>query len=108
MHTTDIPATPPLASLTYTKLRLRAELGGISDRKFDELRATGVIPAPLQLGPRLPLWTYDDLLEALRRLPRRDRTPEPETLAVGRRARIARLKARSDDAAPCVARPAGR
>ena len=76
-----------------TEKALRAALGGISERKFKDLRAAGVIPDPLELGPRQPRWTPTDFLEILRRLPRRPIRQEPETLAEGRRARIERIKA---------------
>lgn len=70
----------------------RAKLGGISERKFKELRATGIVGAPLELGPRVARWTHADFEETLQRLPRREPKPEPETLASGRRAKIERLK----------------
>ena len=77
----------------FTESKLRAALGGISVRKFKELRAAGVIVDPLALGPRSPRWTHDDYVEILRRLPRRPLKQEPTTLADGRRARIERMKA---------------
>ena len=77
----------------FTESKLRAALGGMSERKFKELRAAGVIVDPLELGPRTPRWTHDDYLEILRRLPRRPLKQEPTTLADGRRARIERMKA---------------
>lgn len=42
-----------------TESNFRALLGGMSERKFKSLRAEGVIPAPLELGPRVPRWTHD-------------------------------------------------
>lgn len=79
---------PPLLS----ESKLRAALGGMSERKFKELRSAGVIVDPLELGPRTSRWTHEDYLEILRRLPRRPLRQEPPTLADGRRARIERLK----------------
>ena len=70
----------------------RALLGGVSERKFKELRAAGVVGPPLELSPRVARWTHNDYLETLARLPRRERAPEPTTLAKGRNARLA-LKA---------------
>lgn len=82
------PTHPPL----FTKKTLRAALGGMSERKFDELRGAGVIGDPLALGPRCPRWTHHDYQEILRRLPRRPLRQEPTTLAEGRRERIEKLK----------------
>jgi hypothetical protein len=75
-----------------TKAAFRALLGGMSDRRFDELRAAGIIGAPLELSPRVPRWTHADYQETLARLPRRKPMPEPETLSTGRRERIERMK----------------
>lgn len=75
-----------------TQAELRAALGGISERKFQELQAEGVIPAPLALGPRCPRWTAEDLALIVSRLPRRERQAEPATLSHGRRARIEAMK----------------
>jgi hypothetical protein len=82
------PAVRPL----LTQAELRAALGGISERKFQAMQAEGLIPAPLELGPRCARWTSDDLAEIVRRLPRRERQAEPQTLARGRRARIDAMK----------------
>lgn len=73
----------------------RAALGGIGERRFRELLAAGIVPAPLELGPRAPRWTQDDVAITIGRLRRRDpQRPEPETLARARRERIERLKRR--------------
>lgn len=77
----------------------RALLGGMSERKFKELRAAGIVPEPLELAPRVSRWTYGDYLETVERLPRRQRVPEPELLAKGRRTRIERIKAGGSAAA---------
>jgi hypothetical protein len=66
---------------------------GVSERKFKELRAAGLVPEPLALGPRVARWTSQDYAETLQRMPRRQRAAEPATLAEGRRARINRIKA---------------
>lgn len=71
----------------------RALLGGMSERKFQQLRAAGIVPAPLALGPRVARWTHGDYLTTLSRLPRREQQPEPQSLAQGRRARIGAMKA---------------
>lgn len=75
-----------------TEATFRALLGGMSERKFKQLRAAGIVPAPLELGPRVARWTPSDYAETLARLPRRERAPEPETLATARRARIESMK----------------
>lgn len=70
----------------------RTLLGGMSERKFKQLRAGGIVGAPLELGPRVSRWTHEDYLATVARLPRRERASEPESLATGRRARIERVK----------------
>jgi hypothetical protein len=64
----------------------------VSDRKFDMLRAQGIVPAPLNLGPRCARWTPADLAAMVAGLQRRELGPEPATLAEGRRARIEAMK----------------
>lgn len=75
-----------------TEAAFRALLGGMSERKFKELRAAGIVGAPLLLGPRVSRWTHADYQATLARLPRREKAPEPETLATARRARIEAMK----------------
>ena len=58
-----------------------------------QLRADGIVPEPLELGPRQARWSENDWADIVRRLPRREKQPEPETLAQGRRRRIETLKA---------------
>lgn len=72
-----------------------AALGGISERKFKQLRAAGIVPSPKELGPRIARWTLADVHAVVERLPRRESRPEPETLAEARRQRIERLKSRA-------------
>lgn len=88
-----IPSQSPSAPPTLlTERAFRAALGGLSERKFHAMRAAGLVPEPLQLGPRVSRWTAADVAATISRLPRRERTPEPATLAEGRRAKIERLK----------------
>ena len=75
-----------------TEAAFRALLGGMSERKFKELRAAGIVGAPLELGPRVSRWTHADYQDTLARLPRREKAPEPATLATARRARIDAMK----------------
>jgi hypothetical protein len=76
-----------------TEREFRLALGGMSERKFKELRARGLVGAPLELGPRAMRWTADDVAATIAALPRRARAPEPPQLAQGR-ARIEALKQR--------------
>jgi len=82
------PAPGPL----LTEAAFRALLGGMSERKFKQLRADGIVGAPLLLGPRVSRWTHADYQDTLARLPRREKAPEPDTLASARRARIEAMK----------------
>jgi predicted DNA-binding transcriptional regulator AlpA len=91
VNETASKSTGPLQAL-LTAADFRAALGGMSERKFNELRAAGVVPLPLELGPRVARWTQDDLAETIRRLPRREKATEPTTLSQGRRARIEAMK----------------
>lgn len=76
-----------------TKAAFRQLLGGMSERKFDELRAAGIVGAPLELGPRVARWTHADFEETLQRLPRRAKAPEPELLSKGRQKRAEAARA---------------
>ena len=87
-----MPNSTPEPAALFTQKALIAALGGMSERKFNSLRAEGIVPDPLELGPRAPRWTHEDYLEILRRLPRRPLRQEPTTLAEGRRERIEKLK----------------
>lgn len=89
---TDMSCAPVPRPL-LTELDFRWLLGKVSERKFKELRADHVIPDPLELGPRMPRWTYDDYEAVVATLRRRNAIAEPESLAAGRRERIQRLKA---------------
>jgi hypothetical protein len=81
-----------------TEADFRALLGGMSERKFQQLRAAGIVGAPLELGPRVARWTHADYLETVARLPRREKAPEPETLGAARRARIEAMKRKTVEA----------
>ena len=79
-----------------TEAAFRQLLGGMSERKFKQLRALGIVGAPLELGPRAARWTQEDYLATLQRLPRREQAAEPVSLAEGRRARIERMRTTGD------------
>lgn len=83
---TATPSTPPRL---LTAAEVRAALGGMGERRFHELRAEGIVPPPLELGPRALRWTQDDVAQVISRLRRRDRQPEPASLAEARAARRA-------------------
>lgn len=89
-HKTGDGATP---HALLNESDFRTLLGGMSERKFKSLRASGVIPEPLELGPRVPRWTHSDFLATVAALPRREKAPEPSRLAQGRRERIEAMKA---------------
>ena len=91
-HDTRSPAAPYTSAPLLTEAAFRALLGGTSERKFKALRAAGIVGDPLELGPRVARWTHEDYLATLARLPRREKAPEPATLASARRARIEAMK----------------
>ena len=62
-----------------------AALLKVGERTFHALRAQGVIPTPLSLGPRLHRWTFNDFEEVVRNLPRVTARVEPEQLQASRR-----------------------
>lgn len=58
-----------------------AELIGVSERKFHELRSEPWMPLPIELGPRALRWVRAELEEALvKNAPRTRALPEPEQL----------------------------
>lgn len=75
-----------------TEATFRELLGGMCQRSFRQLRTRGIVPAPLELGPRVVRWTHDDYLETLAKLPRRQARPEPAVLQQARRDYIDRMK----------------
>ena len=74
-----------------TAAQAACEVFGVSERTFHAMRAKGLVPHPIQLGPRLLRWARSDLEAAVAALPRQEPGPaEPAQLARGR---IERLKA---------------
>ena len=61
-----------------------AALLKVGERTFHALRAQGVIPAPLALGPRMHRWTLSDFEEVVRGLRREAVRAEPEHLQASR------------------------
>ena len=73
-----------------------AELGGISVRKFHELRVAGLIPEARVLGPRLLKWPRAELEQAYLDMPRqRLAGAEPLQLAKARAARSGTTEVKS-------------
>lgn len=67
------------------------EVYGVSERTFHEMRAKGLVPAPVELGPRLLRWHRAELEAAIAAMPRRtEAAPVPSQLLRGK---IERLKA---------------
>jgi predicted DNA-binding transcriptional regulator AlpA len=66
-----------------------ARVYGISERTFHELRRKGLVPAPVELGPRLLRWVRTELEAGVAALPRQAApAPMPSQL----RARIEAIK----------------
>lgn len=66
-----------------------AELLGKSERGVHELRAAGLLPEPIQLGPRSLRWFRDEVLAHLAEHAPRGGHAEPAQLARGRAAKKA-------------------
>jgi hypothetical protein len=57
----------------------------VSLRKFQQLRDSGLIPPPLELGSRCLRWSRDELIATVQRLaPRQTAKLEPSQLAQAR------------------------
>jgi hypothetical protein len=59
---------------------------GVSTRTFEDLMHEPYLPAPVQLGPRLLRWSFEELRAAIPRMPRQLEKQQPV------RQQIARLK----------------
>jgi predicted DNA-binding transcriptional regulator AlpA len=57
-----------------------AEMFGVSERKFHELRHRPGFPAPVDLGPRCKRWRVADLEEYMAALPTAEPSLAPERL----------------------------
>jgi predicted DNA-binding transcriptional regulator AlpA len=57
-----------------------AQLLGISERRFHELRHKAGFPLAVLLGPRCVRWHRAELIEFAQRLPRVALLPEPQQL----------------------------
>jgi len=66
---------PPLLD----RRRFRALLC-VGEKRFEQLLQEGIVPRPLDLGPRTARWHYADFEQALQRLKRRAAIDQPEHL----------------------------
>lgn len=79
------PQTPQgRISPVFLNVRQAAELLGVSERKFHELRAAGLIPAPLRLSERASRWLRDELIQHVVRHAPRGTAAEPARLRHGK------------------------
>lgn len=78
------PATP-----VFLNLGQASKLLGVSERTFHELRHRGLVPEPIQLGPRALRWLRDELIEHARQAAPRGGMPMPKHLARGPEAKRA-------------------
>jgi predicted DNA-binding transcriptional regulator AlpA len=60
------------------------EVYGTSERTFHNMRAAGLVPAPVVLGPRLLRWVRSELESAVLQMPRQ-LTPQGEPKQLQRR-----------------------
>jgi predicted DNA-binding transcriptional regulator AlpA len=71
-----------------------AELVGVSERSFHELRRREGFPAPIRLfGPLRPRWRVADLRAWVESLPELDSQPMPAQLLAGKQRKRAARKA---------------
>jgi predicted DNA-binding transcriptional regulator AlpA len=86
------PSPAPSASrpALLTAAQAAREVYGVSERTFHDMRARGIVPPAILLGPRLLRWSRADLEAATAAMPRQDRLPEPSQLL---RRRVERMKA---------------
>ena len=69
-----------------TAAQSAGEVYGISERTFHVMRAKGLVPPPIVIGPRLLRWSRADLEAAVAGLPRKEATTaQPAQLVEGKR-----------------------
>lgn len=71
----------PSASRAVLSLRGVAELIGVSERTVHDMRASGRLPEPIQIGPRSLRWFRDEVLAHLAATAPRGGLREPAQLA---------------------------
>lgn len=98
-HRDAATGKPQIGEPLYDRAAMRRGLGGMSVRKFAQLIEAGVVPPPLEVGPRSRRWTQQDFEAVVSALPRSQKRPEPAELTAARRAKIEALKAAGQPAA---------
>ncbi len=74
----------------FLNLKQSVALLGVSERTFHQLRKQGLIPPPLELGPRCLRWPRAELIDsAIKLAPRQTTKAEPPQLTRAREARKA-------------------
>ena len=82
------PASRPAL---LTAAQAAREVYGVSERTFHDMRGKGLVPAAVELGPRLLRWHRSELEAAIAAFPRRaEALPAPAQLLRGK---IDRMKA---------------
>lgn len=88
----DTAQNRPKAQPAFVSARQAAELLGIGERKFHELRNEAWFAEacpPIELGARCLRWRRDELVDAISaHAPKRTRKPEPQQLAQQRAERV--------------------
>ena len=103
LHEVGVISTRDLAELTcaarlvksrpalLTAAQAAREVYGVSERTFHDMRAKGLVPPAVELGPRLLRWHRNELEAAIAAFPRRaEALPVPAQLLRGK---IDRMKA---------------
>ena len=90
-HAARFPAAGATRPALLTAAQAAREVYGISERTFHDMRAKGLVPAAVELGPRLLRWHRSELEAAIGAFPRRaEALPAPAQLLRGK---IDRMKA---------------
>lgn len=83
-------AREPARTALLTAEQAAREVYGVSERTFHGMRAKGLVPAAVELGPRLLRWHRSELEAAIAAMPRRaEALPVPAQLLRGK---IERMK----------------
>jgi predicted DNA-binding transcriptional regulator AlpA len=86
-----LPATVSAARPVLLTAKQAAECWGVSERTFHALRASGLTPTPIALGPRLLRWARAEIEAGVASLPRQaEAAPMPSQLLRGKIDKIKR------------------
>lgn len=89
-HSAAVPPAHQPSRVLLNAPQAAREVYGVSERQFHNLRAQGLVPDPIVLGPRTLRWVRSELEAAAMNMPRqREAKPQPTQLALAK----ARLKA---------------